>query len=248
MMANAGPKGLDTHSELVAALLAKGQVLDAKLFETLQAAGVVAGEPLHSAASALSETMLFLWEVLAQGEGIFRRGADSITNAARERATEDRERRRLTEAETAKVFTEASAEALRQLDRHSDKLATHKSLLRWGRTTVGLAVAAVVIAAVSAGLGAYADRQYAGAEIAEARAQFAAERARDANRESALVRASKIGGDKTAAMWLNLMLWNDPLRAVADCMAAGRIATGADGRRACTVGMWIDPPSVAPTR
>jgi hypothetical protein len=51
-------------------------------------------------------------------------------------------------------------------------------------------------------------------------------------------------GPEAARLWLALMLWNDPTHALAQC--SGYAGFVQDGRKACTVPLWIEKPVAAP--
>ena len=94
------------------------------------------------------------------------------------------------------------------------------------RTILGTA-GAIVAALVLIGVSAY----YAGWSAGRANMQAAS--------DGVLQVASQAGPDATAA-WLTLMRSNDPALALAACQGtAGKVI---DGRRACAVPLWLEPP------
>lgn len=94
------------------------------------------------------------------------------------------------------------------------------------RTILGTA-GAMVATLLLVGTGAY----YAGRDGGRASVQTAA--------EGVLQVASQAGPDATAA-WLTLMRSNDPAQALALCR--GDAVKVIDGRRACSVPLWLEPP------
>ena len=92
--------------------------------------------------------------------------------------------------------------------------------------TAMLGAAAMASIAVAAGFGGY---------IAGRSKQVALTRDTEAG-----VSAAFRDSPASAAMWLNLMRSNDPAQALAECK--GKAGTVIDGRRACSVPMWLDPP------
>ncbi len=61
---------------------------------------------------------------------------------------------------------------------------------------------------------------------------------------SRTIQAAMKGGPDAATAWATLMAANNPVPELATCRKA--IATGDDGRRYCTMPIWLDPPTAAP--
>jgi hypothetical protein len=102
--------------------------------------------------------------------------------------------------------------------RHAAELARAH---RW-RTIV--IAAAVLVGGVVAGA--------AGGVLAERHSQIAT--------EAGITAEAFSDGPAAAAAWLNLMRANDVVGTLATC--TGKSVVVADGRRACGVAMWLDPP------
>ena len=67
-----------------------------------------------------------------------------------------------------------------------------------------------------------------------------------ATTEAGLAAATFQDGPAAAASWLNLMRSNDVATMLATC--TGKAVVVVDGRRACGLGAWLDPPSNPPPR
>ncbi len=112
--------------------------------------------------------------------------------------------------------------AARGADRRSAELArAHnlRTLLTYG----GAFVAAVVAAAI-------------GGAVWDHSNQVATVRSTEAG-----VSAAFRDGPAAAASWLNLMNWNDPVEALTACKGINLKVI--EGRRACGLPLWLDPPT-----
>jgi hypothetical protein len=58
------------------------------------------------------------------------------------------------------------------------------------------------------------------------------------------IQAAMKGGPDAAAAWAALMADNNPVPELATCRKA--VTSGDDGRRYCTMPIWLDPPTTAP--
>ncbi|TGD94591.1 hypothetical protein [Methylobacterium nonmethylotrophicum] len=102
-----------------------------------------------------------------------------------------------------------------------------RALDRRTAVLVGLAVAGALILGISGGW-------WAGDRSARAEITTIEDSVRAAFRE----------GPGAAALWTDLMRWNDPKAALATCREAGEILIQG-GRRACRIPFWIERPPPA---
>ena len=198
----------------------------AELAEGVQRAGL-ARDPYRHLMAALSHALGLFPALVQRLDQVERHGGGPIDPELRAVASDIKQQLSAT-LEAARqpadpaVVDRLEKAAVRGADRRSAELArAHnlRTLLTYG----GAFVAAVVASAI-------------GGAVWDHSNQVATIRSTEAG-----VSAAFRDGPAAAASWLNLMNWNDPAQALAAC--TGINLKVIEGRRACGLPLWIDPPT-----
>lgn len=212
-----------------------GQVQTAELVAQMRAAARQAGieddGPLTPLLKAFMRTLENLGELTDRQERTSINLADALKAALLEA-------RHSADAETERFRVGLAAAKLGIIDEISDNIARKadaaftRRVRVFDRNTALLAAGALVAAVVVA----FAGGVWWGNSTAEASIH---------QTQAGLVAAFN-GGPDTARLWLDLMTWNNPIDALAQCTRNFSLTFIQDGRRACQVPLWIGPPAPQP--
>lgn len=217
----------DTIEGAVSApILAEAVRMGRAVREGARAAGLLPDDPMAPLVEALARAVVFIGQQRAAlavtAENVTDRLGD-ILQDGRETADAEAERFRAecqaTEAETVRSLSAVLADtAERAL---TDRV---RALDRRTAVLVGLAVAFALTLGAAGGW-------WAGDRSARAAIVATEDGVRAAFRE----------GPTAAALWVDLMRWNDPRAALMVCREPGEVLTQG-GRRACRVPLWVERP------
>lgn len=199
--------------------------LIADMTEAAREANVIEGEPIVPLLDALQRAVAWMGELSARNaQATAEQSAKIVRTVADVRriaeAEIERERAAIS-ADKAGIIRELSA-AIATSTRDTQQSMVRSASRRSWVVSVGGSVLALVLVG---GGGFMLGRQQGAATAYET----------DANLRAVL----RVNPTK-APLWLNLMASNDPAQALAGCQGAA--VHTYDGRRACEVPIWLDPP------
>lgn len=193
-------------------------------------ANVIEGEPIVPLLEALQRAVSWMGELSA-------RNAQATAEQSSKISRTVAEVRRITAAEIDRERAAISADKASIIRELSDAIATNtretqSSMARSAsRSSWALSVGGSLLALLIVGGGAFLVGRQQGAKNAY-------------ETDSSLRAVLKVNPTK-APLWLNLMASNDPEQALAGCQ--GATVHTYDGRRACEVPIWLDPPKTFKT-
>lgn len=210
-------------------ILAEAARIGRAIRDAARAAGLQPGDPMAPLVEALARAVAFL----GQQRAALSLTAEDVTERLSGVLYEGRE---VADAEAARFRAECQAteaETVRSLSAvladTAERALTDRvrALDRRTAALVGLAVAGALALGAAGGW-------WAGDRSARAAIVVAEDGVRAAFRE----------GPAAAALWVDLMRWNDPKSALSVCREPGEILMQ-NGRRACRVPFWVERPPAA---
>jgi hypothetical protein len=208
---------------------APGETDMAELVERMRAAARQAGIDDDGPLTPLLEALML---TLTRLGGLTDRNARISADHAAALAAALNQARQAADAETERFHARldaAKAETVRDVANHiarSADAALTRRVRVFDRNSALIAAAVLVGSILAAGLGGYWwGNSSATAAIHETEVGL---------------QAAFSDGPSAARDWLNLMTWNDPAQALAQCRGDSILIQG--GRRACTVPLWIEKP------